>query len=252
MIKTVIIVDDEPLARINLRKLIEKFTDWKIILELDSGHELEKYTEELSPNLIFLDIKMPKRDGISAAAGLLSVENPPLVVFVSAYSDYALQTFELCALDYLLKPFSDERFKQTVDRLNNLSEKWDTIKKIHESQIESIKQYIKVLIIRSVGIIQIVDLKDVIWFKGCGNYVEVILGNEQYLHRVSISFLEDNLDPTEFIRCHRSAIVRLSSIKEIKAIDETRSMLVLKNGDTAKLSQTYKEAILKQIENIKP
>lgn len=250
MIRTVIIVDDEPLARTNLCKLIENFTDWKVILELDSGYEIEKHAEEYKPDLIFLDIKMPKRDGISAAAGLLAVENPPLVVFVSAYSDYALQAFELCALDYLLKPFSDERFKQTVARLNSLSEKWDVIQKIQQLQIGSIsqKQYIKMLVIRSVGVIQIVDLKDVIWFQGSGNYVEVMLEKEKYLHRVSLSFLEDNLDPKEFVRCHRSAIVRLSSIREIKTIDEAQFLLVLENGDTAKLSQTYKEAILKRIE----
>jgi two-component system LytT family response regulator len=250
MIKTVIIVDDEPLARINLRQLIDKFTDWTVVLELENGQDLESHVKNLQPGLVFLDIRMPKRNGISAATGLLSLKKPPLVVFVSAYSDYALQAFELYALDYLLKPFSDERFQQTVARLNNLSGKTDLIEKVSRQQQESTqeKKYLKVLIIRSISIIQIVDLNDVIWFRGSGNYVEVMLAKEKHLHRVSISFLEANLNPEDFVRCHRSAIVRLSAIKEIKILDD-QFLIRLENGDTTKLSQTYKDNVLKQIDN---
>jgi two-component system, LytTR family, response regulator len=249
MIKTVIIVDDEPLARINLRQLIDQYTDWKIVLELENGHGLENYVAQLQPDLVFLDIRMPKRNGISAATGLLTLSNPPLVVFVSAYSDYALQAFELYALDYLLKPFSDERFKQTVDRLNTLAGKTNLLEKVVDQQIEIAqdKKYLKVLIIRSVSVIQVVDLKDVIWFRGSGNYVEVMLAKEKYLHRVSISFLETNLDPQDFVRCHRSAIVRLSAIKEIKTLDDSQGVIRLENGDSTKLSQTYKDTILDRI-----
>lgn len=251
MIKTVIIVDDEPLARINLRQLIDKFTDWTVVLELENGQDLESHVTNLQPDVIFLDIRMPKRNGISAATGLLSLKNPPLVVFVSAYSDYALQAFELYALDYLLKPFSDERFTQTVNRLNGLSGKAQLIDSVTRQQLESTqeKKYLKVLIIRSISLVQIVDLKDVIWFRGSGNYVEVMLAKEKYLHRVSISFLESNLDPESFARCHRSAIVRVSAIKEIKTLDEGQYLIRLENGDTTKLSQTYKDSLLSRIEN---
>jgi two-component system LytT family response regulator len=141
------------------------------------------------------------RTGIAAATGLLGLNNPPLVVFVSAYSDYALQAFELYALDYLLKPFSDERFKQTVTRLNSLSDTKNLIECVTNQQLalEQKKKFLKVLIIRSINIIQIIDLKDVLWFRGCGNYVEVMLSKEKHLHRVSISFLEKNLDPKDFL-----------------------------------------------------
>lgn len=236
MIKSVIIIDDEPLARINLRMLIEKYTDWKIVLELDNGMDLEDYVNRLKPDLIFMDVRMPKRNGISAATGLLTLETPPLVVFTSAFSDYALQAFELYAMDYLLKPFSDERFKQTLDRLKKLSGNAEATTKE--------KNYLKVLIVRSIGLIQVVDVKDVIYFRGSGNYVEVMLENEKYLHRVPMTFLEENLDPQIFSRCHRSAIVRLSSIKEIRSQDDGQFTLVLKNGDTLKLSQTYKDDLL--------
>jgi two-component system, LytTR family, response regulator len=251
MIKTVMIVDDEPLARINLRQLIDKFTDWAVVLELENGQALESHVTNLQPDVVFLDIRMPKRNGISAATGLLSLNNPPLVVFVSAYSDYALQAFELYALDYLLKPFSDERFIQTVNRLNSLSGKTQLIDSVTRQQLESTqeKKYLKVLIIRSISLVQIVDLKDVIWFRGSGNYVEVMLAKEKYLYRVPISFLESNLDPEKFARCHRSAIVRLSAIKEIKILDDGQFQIRLENGDTTKLSQTYKDSILGRIEN---
>lgn len=245
MINTVIIIDDEPLARINLRMLIEKYTDWKIVLELDNGLDVEAYVNQLKPDLIFMDVRMPQRNGISAATGLLSIEDAPFIVFTSAFSDYALQAFELYALDYLLKPFSDDRFKQTLERLKKFSGSNDTSLKPADYPA---KNFLKILIVRSVGLIQVVDLKDVIWFRGCGNYVEVILHNEKYLHRVPMTYLEENLDPNIFSRCHRSAIVRLSSIKEIRSQDDGQFTLTLKNGDTLKLSQTYKETILASIE----
>lgn len=244
-ISTVIIIDDEPLARINLRMLIEKYTDWKIVLELENGIDAEAYINHLKPDLIFIDVRMPKRNGIVTATGLLSIENAPFIVFTSAFSDYALQAFELHALDYLLKPFSDERFNQTVARLKKFSELKSTNTK---SQDYPAKDFLKILIIRSIGLIQVVDLNDVIWFQGCGNYVEVVLQNEKYLHRVPMTYLEENLDPNVFSRCHRSAIVRLSAIKEIRSQDDGQCILALKNGDTCKLSQTYKETLLARIE----
>jgi two-component system LytT family response regulator len=250
MIESVFLVDDEPLARINLRKAIEQFTDWKVVLELENGEGIERYVEELRPSLIFIDIRMPKRDGLSAAGGLLKMENPPLIVFVSAYSEYALEAFELYALDYLLKPFSDHRFQQTVDRLNSFAGHPSARRQIAQQQAGFMqeKRYLQVLIVRSIGVIRIVDLKDVIWFQGSGNYVEVMLADEKILHRVSIGFLETNLDPRMFVRCHRSSIVRVSAIKEIKTLDDGQIVIGLKNGDTTKLSLSYKAAVFETIE----
>jgi two-component system LytT family response regulator len=250
MIDTVILVDDEPLARINLRLAIERFTDWKVVLELENGEDIERYVEQLKPSLVFIDIRMPKRNGLAAAGGLLKLTDPPLLVFVSAYSEYALEAFELYALDYLLKPFSDERFQQTVDRLNSIAGNRLVRNRIalQQSEYSQEKKYLQVLIVRSIGVIQIVDLKDVIWFHGSGNYVEVMLAGEKILHRVSIGFLEENLDPRQFVRCHRSAIVRVSAIKDIKTGDDGQMMIGLKNGDTAKLSLTYKANLFDMIE----
>jgi two-component system, LytTR family, response regulator len=248
MIKTAMIVDDELLARANLRHLIQQYTDWTIVAELTNGDSLEDYVKQLNPSVVFLDIRMPKRDGIAAATGLLALDNAPLVVFVSAYSDYALKAFELYALDYLLKPFSDERFLQTVTRLNSLGEKYSQVQDVVNKLPREQHAYLKVLIIRSIGVIKIVDVKDVIWCRGSGNYVEVMLAGESHLHRVSLSALEESLDPEVFARCHRSAIVRLSAIKEIKTLDDGQFQLGLENGDTVKLSHTYKDAIMTSLE----
>ena len=250
MIESVILVDDEPLARINLRKVIEQFTDWKIVLELENGDQIERYAEQLKPSLIFLDIRMPKRNGLSAAQGLLKMANPPLIVFVSAYSEHALEAFELYALDYLLKPFSDERFRQTVDRLNHIAGNSAARTQILRQQADFAqeKKTLQVLIVRSIGVIRIIDLKDVLWFQGSGNYVEVMLESEKVLHRVSIGFLEENLDPQQFVRCHRSALVRVSAIKEIKTLEDGQMTIGLKNGDTTKLSLTYKASLFAAIE----
>lgn len=250
MIETVFLVDDEPLARINLRKVIERFTDWKVVLELENGADIERYVEQLKPSVIFMDIRMPKRNGLSAASGLLQMAHPPLIVFVSAYSEHALEAFELYALDYLLKPFSDERFVQTVDRLNSIVGNNGIRRQIVQQQAEfsQQKKYLQVLIVRSIGVVQIVDLKDVIWFQGSGNYVEIMLENEAILHRVSVGFLETNLDPKAFVRCHRSAIVRVSAIKEIRTLDDGQMVIGLRNGATTKLSATFKAALFEMIE----
>ncbi|MFP5392820.1 MAG: LytR/AlgR family response regulator transcription factor [Gammaproteobacteria bacterium] len=250
MIETVFLVDDEPLARVNLRRAIERFTRWKVILELDNGEGVETYARQLQPSVVFIDIRMPKRSGLAAAAGLLTLAQPPLIVFVSAYSEYALQAFELYALDYLLKPFSDERFQQTVERLQSVADNAHARGCIERQQLDygGEKKYLQVLIVRSVGVIRVVDLKDVLWFQGCGNYVEVILADEKILHRVSLGFLEENLDPGQFVRCHRGAIVRVAAIREIKTWDDGQMTLGLKNGDTPKLSPAYKAGVLAAIE----
>jgi two-component system LytT family response regulator len=250
MSETVFLVDDEPLARINLRKAIERFTDWKIVLELENGEGIESYVEQLKPSLIFIDIRMPKRNGLAAVDGISTMDNPPLIVFVTAYSEHAVEAFELYAFDYLLKPFSDERFMQTVDRLNSIAGNSGVRRQIAQQQADYAqeKKYLQILIVRSVGIIRIVDLKDVMWFQGSGNYVEVMLENETILHRVSVGFLEANLDPKAFVRCHRSAIVRVSAIKEIKTQDDGQMLIGLKNGATTKLSATYKATLFEMIE----
>lgn len=250
MIETVILVDDEPLARINLRQVIDQFTDWKVVLELDSGEDIERYVQQLQPSVVFLDIKMPKRNGLSAAEGLLKLPKPPLLVFVSAYTEYALEAFEFYALDYLLKPFSDERFRQTVDRLTSISGDTQARKLIDQQQAAwgHEKKHLQVLIVRSIGVIRIVDLKDVIWIRGCGNYVEVMLDNEKILHRVSMNFLESNLNPQHFVRCHRSAMVRVCAVREIKTLDDGQMVIGLANGESTKLSQTYKDHLLAMVE----
>lgn len=250
MIETVMLIDDEPLARVNLRRAVEQLTNWKVVLELDNGEAVEEYAARLKPSVVFIDIRMPKRNGLSAAAGLLKLDDPPLIVFVSAYSEYALEAFELYALDYLLKPFSDARFKQTVDRLISVAGNSSVRGPILRQQAGygQEKKYLQVLIIRSVGVIRIVDLKDVIWFQGSGNYVEVVLNDEHILHRVSLGFLEENLDPGQFVRCHRGAIVRVSAIRDIKTFDDGQMVIGLKNGDTPKLSLSYKANLLAMIE----
>jgi two-component system, LytTR family, response regulator len=250
MIKKIILVDDEDLSRLNLRSLINRYTDWHIAAELESAVDIEQHVAVHKPDLVFLDIKMPRRDGICAANGLLRLNSPPLVIFVSAYSEYALQAFDVYALDYLLKPFSDERFLQTVARLSALAAKPDqhNLAKQQQANLAKGQSFIKYLVVRSVSMIRIIDVDEIIWLMSSGNYVEVVLKNERVLHRAALSSLQECLDTQVFYRCHRSAMVRLSAIKSIKTLAEGQFQLILDNGDCVKLSPAYKDDLLAAFE----
>ncbi len=238
----VLIVDDEALARINIREALEPYENWQVVGELNNGKELFSVVEQTRPTVIFLDIQMPGANGMELAEKLMDEDQCPQIIFVTAYDEYAVNAFELCAFDYLLKPFDDERFMKTIQRLeSSLTQTNDQIsmKRWQKRQINS-AQYLDKILIRSIGSIRIIAVDDVYSFHSCGNYVEVHHLEGMHLHRVSLSFLETKLAPEDFCRVHRSAIVKLSEVKELKILDDNSHQLVLSNEVVVKVSAAYR------------
>ncbi len=243
---TAVIVDDEPLARLNIREALSKNTNWHIQAELNGANELYRVMQRLKPDVVFLDIHMPGEKGIEIATKLLKRKHPPYIIFITAYDEYAIQAFELYALDYLLKPFDDERFKKAIERAENMmaNQTSSEITQKLQKQILNKDQKLDKILIKSVGSIKIIAIEEISYFISSGNYVEVHHSGGMHLHRIQISFLENNLDSSIFIRVHRSAIVKLSEIKTFKTLDDNRYCVVLSGGQSIKVSSAYKDKLM--------
>lgn len=244
----VLIADDEALARTNLREALRGHPSFRIVGEATTGLEVVPAVQALRPDLLLLDIEMPGRDGVTVARDLASIDPCPAVVFVTAFSEYAVDAFQLCAVDYLLKPFDDERFADALARVESTLARDDSLMlRALSEQLALPKRRTKRLIIRSVGSIRVVPVEDVIWFRAGGNYVEVHHREGIDLHRVTLAALERSLNPREFARVHRSALVRLSEIRELKPGPD-HSVAVMSNGDTVRVSQSYRDALIQSLE----
>ncbi len=214
-----LIVDDEALARANLRHALAAAPHWTVAAECGSVAEARRALESSPPDVVFLDVQMPVEDGLVLARALAAGDEPPIIVFVTAFESFAIDAFEVHALDYLLKPFDDERFAQALARaeaLLQLRERASYAGALRdylaeqpaEGAASAAPSYLTRLCIRSVGKIESVAVDDVRWIHGAGNYVELHLAGRMVLHRITLTQLERRLDPAVFMRVHRSTMVR--------------------------------------------
>ena len=240
-----VIVDDEALARTNVREALRSFARWSIVDEAESGHEVVSAVEQHRPDVVFLDIQMPGQSGIEAARVISSFDDCPLVVFVTAFDRYAVEAFELCAFDYLLKPFDDERFLRLVGRVEHaidtgvVGRLGDVVAHLRDPDLPLTR-----LLIRSVGTIKVIPVANVLWISGSGNYVEVHHRDGRDLHRIQLSSLERKLDDQAFCRVHRSAIVRLCEVRELRFRDGDVPVAVMSDGSEVRVSASYREVFL--------
>ena len=232
-----LIVDDEPLARAGIRHLLNQQQQFEIAAEADNGSDALRLAQLHQPDIIFLDIQMPGLDGLSVFKQLAS---KPAVIFCTAYTEYAVTAFELSAVDYLLKPFSTERFQQAL--LKACSKIMARLSRTAEPAPSS---YIDRLTIRDPGRLRIVDVSDISWIESAGNYVEIHVYSQakRYLLRDTMTALEQKLDPALFCRIHRSAIVRKSDIVELRPGDKGDADVLLKCGTVLSLSRRYRAAL---------
>jgi len=245
-LKTVnaLIVDDEALARLNIREALKDYSHWKLVAELSSTKHLITTVNTHQVDIIFLDINMPGENGINAARKLaLTDTNTPHIVFVTAFDDYAVQAFELYALDYLLKPFDTERFEQCISK----AEKFITREQTESSNYRKFlnKEYLDRIVIKSTASIRVIDVEDIFWLGTNGNYVDINHTQGRHLYRSSLSTLLDFLDPTVFCRVHRQVVVRVSQARELKSTSDNKNTLLLVNGDCVSVSERYKNIFLK-------
>ena len=247
-----LIVDDEPLARRNLRLLLERDPQVEIIGECRNGREAVQSVNKLSPDLIFLDIQMPEMDGFDVLASV-GAEQIQAIIFVTAFDQYALKAFEVHALDYLLKPFDDARFQRALEQaksqieqkaLNRISGKLLALLEERESKREQRaprKTYLTRLMVKLASRVVLLKVNEIDWIEADGNYAKLHIGKKAHLLREKMHDLEAQLNPQKFVRIHRSIIVNLDRIKEMHPHFNGDYIVVLEDGVQLKLSRSRRE-----------
>jgi len=244
-----VVADDEPLARMRITKLLERFDDILLVSECKNGSEALNAIIDYQPELLFLDIQMPDLNGFE----VLAKSNPktlPFIIFVTAYDQYALKAFDVHAVDYLLKPFDDERFSKALDHAKKqirtrqeaqLNKKIQQIIKEHANedtlQIE-LKDRSRLLKINS---------SEIYYIESDGNYVRLYLKEKNYLHRQTLQSLDDQL--TSFLRIHRSILVNPDFVKDIKYTGNNQYHFTMGNGKRLLSSRSNKDEILNFLDN---
>lgn len=248
-----LIVDDEPLAREGLRALLSTDTEISSILEARDGREAVVAIRESNPDLVFLDVQMPEMDGFRVVQKI-GAERMPAVVFVTAHDQYAIQAFEINALDYLLKPVIEERFLKALLRAKSRirSNRAEDANRQILSLLETIaspRSYLKRLAVRSAGKTVFVDVEDVDWIEAAENYVELHAGRVSHLLHVTMNTLEKSLHPEMFLRIHRSIIVNLSRIKNLQSGAHGDYVITLRDGARLQCARTYSDRVKALVNN---
>jgi two-component system LytT family response regulator len=244
MIQTVL-ADDEVLARQKLRQLLREERDVDIIGECATASETIQLVCATKPQLLFLDICMPDMDGFDVLETLaLQMDAAlPRVIFTTASDQYALQAFEVHAIDYLLKPFTAERLRSAVKRAREHVRAKDHGLTIGPAAEEGSSSHLTRLVFKSGGRILFLPVAELLWIQAEENYVRLCTGAETHLLRHTLAHLEEKLDPKMFLRVHRSFIVNLQHVKEVRILPDGESSVVLVNGHTIAMSRSYRSRI---------
>jgi two-component system LytT family response regulator len=253
-----IIVDDEKPARRRLRELLEKQPEITIVAECSNGAQAAPLIRALQPDLLLLDIQMPGLDGFGVVEEIGAAQMPA-TIFVTAYDQYALKAFEVSALDYLLKPFSDERFERSLARVlsfvrtsrrEELNHRiLSLLDQIQPKQPTNTGAPLDCLMIKNGGRLLFLRVEEIDWIEAAGVYVQVHTADKTWLHRISLGELEAKLEPRRFLRIHRSTIVNWQRIRELRPHSHGDYLVALHDGTELKLSRSYRqkvEAILGQ------
>jgi two-component system LytT family response regulator len=247
---TVLVVDDEPLARLGVTARLCTHTDVSVLVECGTGEEAVEAIARLCPDLVFLDIQMPGLSGLQALKEI-PISHRPMVIFLTAYDDYAVEAFDVQAIDYLLKPVDDVRFEVSLERARRL---WEMkhqgsghvpMQLHHKSTSEPIRRFA----VRRGSEITFVNVADVEWIEGLGDYAGLHVGSRTHLVRESLTALAQGLDPTQFLRVHRSTIVRIDSIARIVPLANRDYLITLKTDSTVRSSRTYSKAVRNLMQN---
>lgn len=243
----VIIVDDELLARQIIREMLSDDPDIAIVAECVNGSDAIEAIQTHQPDLVFLDIQMPETAGFEVLDAL-NGRHMPIVIFVTAYDQYAVRAFEYHALDYLLKPFDSERFHNAVSRAKAQTRRdrnGELDKRILAllQALKSESKYVERLVIKNGGRVFFLESSEIDWVEAEGNYVRLHTGKRSHMLRETIGSLEEQLDPKRFLRVHRSTIVKLDSIRELQPWFHGEYHIILHNGTKLTLSRNYREQL---------
>lgn len=240
-----LIVDDEPPARRKIRTFLAGDSRFDVVGEAENGLEAVKQIEAESPDLVFLDIQMPGLSGFEVLEALESP--PPQVIFTTAYDQYAVKAFEIRALDYLLKPFDRERFRQALEKA--LEERQH--REVSQARIDGLmadwrssRGPLQRILVRDREHLRVVRVGDIEWIEAEEKYVRLHVGRETYLHRETMNNLERRLDPERFLRTHRSQIVNLNFVRELAPWAHGDYLLILADGHRLPLGRRYRRRFL--------
>lgn len=249
---TALIVDDEPVAREGIRVLLAENPEIDVVGEAADGRQAVEAIQDLAPDLVFLDVQMPESDGF-AVIEAIGADRMPVVIFVTAYDSYALKAFDVAAIDYLLKPYDDERFRAAVNRavnhirkgeLEGLSRKLIALLE-ERAQVPAIRsgRYLERVMIKTGGRVIFLKVDEIDWIEAEGDYVRLHVGTRWHLLRDTMKRLEAQLDPSKFVRTHRSTIVNLERIKELHPYFHGDYAIILHDGTELKLSRSRRHAL---------
>jgi two-component system LytT family response regulator len=239
----VLIVDDEPLARRGLRVRLERLPDIDIVGECASGSEAVAAIEAHAPDVVLLDVQMPELDGFDVIDAV-GTDRMPVTIFVTAYDAHAIRAFDAHALDYLLKPVDDERFVRSVERARaRVAERDARTREREMGGVLAAARRDTRIVLRDRGRVLVLEHADVDWISAEGDYVRVYAGGRGYLVRHTMTAMEARLDPATFARIHRSAIVNVSRVREIRAHGDRDYVVVLRDDTRLKMSRSYRDKL---------
>lgn len=237
--KSVLVIDDEDHGRHLVKQYLESYSDFFIAGECSNGIEAIKYINMMEPDLVFLDIQMPGANGFEV---LHQIDHVPQVIFTTAFDKYAIKAFEINAIDYLLKPYTKERFDNTMDRLraNTVS-----LAKLVINTLPSQQHYLDRIIVEHKKRFKSVPVVDIMYLKADGDYTQLYTSDDSFLSSLGISAVMQRFDPQKFVRIHRSVVVNLAYVRELYR-DIGKTFLVLADGTEFNIGRSY----LPEIKNL--
>lgn len=256
-----LIADDEPLARQRIADMLRLQPDIEIVSEIDNGNAAVEAVRTLRPDLVFLDVQMPGRTGLEVVREI-GIDDMPLTIFVTAYDRHALEAFDVAAVDYLVKPFDDDRFEQALQRARRIIE-LNEVDKLRSKLLSVLQgdramdreapvpaargEYLERIPVEMRGKVRVVPVSEIDFIIASGPYADLYSGDRKYVIREAMQTLEDRLDPAVFIRTHRSVIVRLDLIETLHKGAGGDYEVQLKSGRRLRVSRSRLEALEKKI-----
>ena len=247
----VLVVDDEKPARQRLIDLLRNDSQVGDILEAENGVVAVDIIQRKRPDLVFLDVQMPELGGLEVIDAV-GPQQMPFTIFVTAYDQHAIRAFEVDALDYLLKPFSDERYEAAMARVKaRLNERG--FREFGQQMMDMVSRlpardgWLDRFVVKSGGTTRFVRAADIDWIEAAGVYVSLHVGGKELLYRARLHDLVEKLDPMRFIRIHRSAIVNIESVLHLESLSHGEFEVVLKNGSRTRVSRTYRTQLEKRL-----
>lgn len=239
--KKILIIDDEEAARIIIRQYLEGYPQWEILGECQNGVDAVNSINRLEPDLVFLDIQMP---GLSGFQVLKQIVHVPQIIFTTAFDQYALKAFDSNAVDYLLKPYTRERFNQAVSKVLAQGNNQERMAALTENIVSTETSYYERILLESGSKMSSIDTNDIIYMEAEKDYTRIFTSEKSYLSNYGIGALEQRLNPSVFFRIHRSHIINIRHIKEVYK-ENSDAYLVLNNNVSLKVSKGYVDNIRK-------